>query len=73
MIRTVYIPVKLKTKEDITEDQAIDLGNSIVSMVQEGFFSEDNVFDEATEQNIDLEGFSICEAVPPSSFVPRAE
>lgn len=73
MFKTVYIPVKLKTKEDITEDQAIDLGNSIVSMVQEGFFSEDNVFDEATEQNIDLEGFSICEAVPASSFVPRAE
>lgn len=73
MTKTVYIPVKLKSKEDITEDQAIDLANSIVSMVQEGFFSEDNVFDEATEQEIDLECFSICEAVPASSFVPRAE
>lgn len=73
MIKTVYIPVKLKSKSDITEDQAIDLANSIVSMVQEGFYSDDNVFDEATEQDIDLEGFSICEAVPASSFVTRAE
>lgn len=73
MTKTVYIPVKFKTNEDLTEDQSIDLANSIVSMVQEGYFSEDNVFDEATEQNIDLDAFSICEAVPPSSFVPRAE
>lgn len=73
MTKTVYIPVTLEAKEEITNDQAIELANSIVSMVQEGFFSEDNVFDEATEQNIDLEGFSICEAVPASSFVPSAE
>lgn len=73
MTKTVYIPVKLKSKSDITEDQAIDLANSIVSMIQEGFFSEDNVFDEATEQDIDLEGFSICEAVPASSFVRKSK
>lgn len=72
MTRTVYIPVKFKTNEDITEDQAIDLANSIVSMVQEGYFSDDNVFDEATEQKINLNAFSICEAVSSSSFVPRA-
>lgn len=73
MTKTVYIPVKFKTNEELTEDQALDLANSIVSMVQEGYFSEDNVFDEATEQKIDLNAFSICEAVPASSFVPRAE
>lgn len=73
MTKTVYIPVKLKSKSDITEDQAIELANSIVSMIQEGYLNDDNVFDEATEQHIDLEGFSICEAVPASSFVPRAE
>ena len=69
MIKTVYIPVKLKFDGDITEDQAIGLGNSIVAMVQEGFFSEDNVFDEARAENIELEGFCICEAVSASSFV----
>jgi hypothetical protein len=42
-------------------------------MIREGYFNADNVFDDASEQHIELSGFSICEAVPASSFVPRAE
>lgn len=73
MTKTVYIPVTIKAKDDISDDQAIDVANSIVAMVQDGFFNEDNVFDAATEAHVELDYFQTKEAVPASSFVPRAE
>ena len=74
MTKTVYIPVTIKAKDDITDDQAINIGNSIAAMLQDGFFSVDNVYDAAEETDVELDTFKVSdEAVTGSYFVPRAE
>lgn len=73
MTTTVYIPVTINAHGTISDSQAIDIANSIVSMVKGGFFDSDNVYDTAFEQNVELESFKLREAVTGSYFVPRAE
>ena len=74
MIKTVYLPVTLKSQGDITDEQAINIGNSIAAMLQDGFFSVDNVYDAAEETDVELDTFKVSdETVTGSSFVPRAE
>lgn len=51
MKRTVYIPVEIEGNDDcpITDSEAITIANSIVEQCRDGFFSEDNVYDAASE------------------------
>ena len=73
MTKTVYIPVTIKSEGTISDSQAIDIANSIVAMVDDGFFSVDNVYDAATEADVELESYNVREAVTGSYFVPTAE
>ena len=73
MTKTVYIPVTIKSEGTISDSQAIDIANSIAAMVQDGFFSVDNVYDAATEANVELDSYKVKEAVTGSFFVPSAE
>lgn len=73
MTKTVYIPVTLNAQGAISDSQAVDIANSIVAMIQDGFFSSDNVYDAAFEQNIELDSFKAREAVTGSYFVPNGD
>lgn len=51
MKRTVYIPVEVKTNDDypLTDYEAVEIANAIVSQCRDGFYNDDNVYDHASE------------------------
>ena len=51
MKRTVYIPVEIECNGDypLTDNEAVEIANSIVSQCRDGFFNVDNVYDQASE------------------------
>ncbi len=69
MKRTIYIPVELECSDEhpMTEDEAVEIANSIVNQVRDGFYNDDNVWDTASEtlgeQGMIDFGYSIRNAV----------
>lgn len=72
---TVYIPVEITTKEEISTQTATEIADAIVSQIKDGFYNSDNVYDAAGERLSDTDGFSfkVKYSEPPESFVASAE
>ena len=72
--QTVYIPVEIETATEIDSEQAVEIANSIVSQIDDGFFNRDNVFDAASEVTGDwsLVNFDVKYPVAPNEFCPIA-
>ena len=57
--KTVYLPITIETKSEISDEQAKNLVNQMKYMLDDDFYSRDNMFDNATEFDIPLRDISI--------------
>ena len=70
--KTVYIPVTFDTEEEITDEQAMNLADTITAMLDDDFYNGDNVFDNATEFGIDMNKLKFGDSLTYSELAPRA-
>jgi hypothetical protein len=57
--KTVYLPITIETKSEISDEQAKNLVNQMKYMLDDDFYNRDNMFDDATEFDIPLRDISI--------------
>ena len=61
--KTVFIPVRLFANGEMTDEQAMDIATKIQKMIEDGYFTEDSVYDHANSQKVDLVAYDVQKPV----------
>lgn len=60
--KTVYLPINLKTESEISDEQAKKLVDTMKDMMDDDFYNQDNMYDNATEFGISLSDITILKS-----------